>query len=198
MVRGWRRLRRVDHVLDNGVELIDPVGRHWSQGADGESFTARELRRAGRSGWRTVHNLTLEGGDIDHIVTGPGGVVAIETKHSDAEWHWLQRRDIHRRWVRQATDSARRARALVRQHAGVHVDVRPIVVAWVRGFDDEVVEVDGVRVVHGSRLADVLTALDETLTPQQADRIHQALMPVAERMDRHWAARTAAPARAIR
>ena len=177
-------------------ELIDPVGRRWWQGSDGEAATSGQLRRCRRQGWRVVHNLMLEAGDIDHIAVGPGGVVAIETKSTDADWEWLSRQSIHRGWTRQASSSAARARALVRQHAGLAVQVRPVVAAWVRGLADVgPVECNGVRIVHGSTLADLLGDLDPVLTGEQVDQIHQALEPVARRLDVHWASRSAAAAR---
>src|SRR5438105_2717300 len=52
----------------------------------GEQWTAAELRRLERAGWRILnHALLREGGDIDHIAIGPPGVFVIETKWS-AEW----------------------------------------------------------------------------------------------------------------
>lgn len=174
-------------------DLLDPVGRHLRQGADGESFTAEQLRRCARHGWRATHNLVLEHGDIDHIAIGPGGVVAIETKCPDADWQWLHRHGIARRWARQARSSALRAKALVRQHAGLRLEARPILVVWTRGLADAGhVEVDGVRVIHGSDLTELLDELPRVLDADQVDRIHHALEPVARQLDAHWRTRNSA------
>src|SRR5690606_9757041 len=97
-------------------ELVDDVTRRFVNGAGGEEMTAAELRRCTRLGWRSVHNVVLEAGDIDHIAVGPGGVVVIETKNPDAGWDWLHRNGVHEPWVRQAKRAALRASALIRQH----------------------------------------------------------------------------------
>lgn len=171
-------------------ELIDPVGRHWWNGADGESFTARELRRRSRQGWCAVHNVMLESGDVDHIAIGPGGVVAIETKSSDADWPWLRGRSVHHGWADQARRSARRTRALVKQHAAIDLDVDPVVVVWATGLEGAgPVEHDGVRIVHGRELVGLLDARSIELTQEQIEGIRSALESYAQRLDRHVAAR---------
>lgn len=164
-------------------ELVDPVSRRYARGADGEEFTARELRRCSRHGWRSVHNVVLESGDIDHIVVGPGGIVAIETKCPDAGWPWLKGQGIHHPWVRQASRSAMKTNALIRQHSGLRTEVHPVVVVWARGLAGEPVEVDGVRVLHGTDLAGFLGSLAPALDQEQVRQIHSALEPVAARLD---------------
>lgn len=164
-------------------ELVDPVSRRFAKGADGEEFTAHELRRHSRKGWRCIHNVALESGDIDHIVVGRGGVVAIETKCPDAGWAWLRRQNIHIPWVRQAARSAMKASALVRQHSGMRVEVHPVVVVWARGLAGDSVEVDGVRVLHGTDLGSFLDGLAPVLDIEQVRQIQRALEPVATRLD---------------
>lgn len=176
-------------------ELVDPVSRRFARGADGEEHTARELGRCSRQGWRCVHNVVLESGDIDHMVVGPGGVMAIETKRPDAGWGWLQGQDVHLRWVRQASRAAMKTRALIRQHRGLQVEVRPVVVVWARGLAGERVEVDGVRVLHGTDLAGFLDGLAPALDREQVRQIHSALEPVAIRLEAVLGARRDALAR---
>lgn len=171
-------------------ELIDPVGRRWSNGADGESLTARELRRRRTQGWCAVHNVMLASGDVDHIAIGPGGVVAIETKSSDAAWAWLRGRSLHHDWVDQAKRSARRTRALVKQHAGMDLDVEPVVVVWASGLEGTgAVEHDGVRIVHGRELVGLLDARPMEITPEEIEGIRAALESYARGLDRHVVAR---------
>ena len=176
-------------------ELIDPVSRRWVRGADGEAFTAQQLRRLRRRGWRAVHNIALESGDIDHLAIGPGGVLALETKSTDADWSWLAGRDEPRGWAKQAKDSAFRARWLIRQHTGLDVSVEPLVVAWTQGLADlGVVHVDGVRVVHGSALAHSLVGYDAVLSTDAVRTIKDALEPVAIQLEVHRARRRPAAA----
>ena len=143
-----------------GFDLVDPVSRRIQSGADGEWLTARELRRLRRAGWRTVHNVHLAHGDIDHVAVGPAGVVAIETKASDSDWDFVSHCGATRRWARQARDSSRRARWLIAQHADIDVEPVAVVSVWVRGAKDGVDDAGwGVRIVHGSRLAETIGAL---------------------------------------
>ena len=54
----------------------------WRRGAAGERRTARLLAPLERRGWAVLHDLAIPGtqANIDHLVIGPGGVVAIDTK----------------------------------------------------------------------------------------------------------------------
>ncbi len=178
-------------------ELLDPVTRHWIQGAEGEEFTGHELDRCKRQGWRAIHNLHLKAGDIDHIAIGPGGVVVIETKCPDADWAWLSRSKQPSDWVRQVNASALRTRALIQQHAHAPVDVRPIVVVWAKGLVDAgTVRIDGVLFLHGSQLGKHLRGLTPTLNESEVQRIHEALNPVAQQLQRHHDQPRLTPARA--
>ncbi len=51
-----------------------------------EQWTAQELRKLKRRGWRVVNHLMLRTWDIDHVLVGPGGIFAIETKWSSRPW----------------------------------------------------------------------------------------------------------------
>jgi hypothetical protein len=56
-------------------------------GAAAEQWTASELRPLRRLGWRIVNHFSLRASmDIDHVMVGPGGVVAVETKWSAQGW----------------------------------------------------------------------------------------------------------------
>lgn len=60
-----------------GVRTRD---RSWRVGAAGESKVGRKLDRL--RGWRVLHNVPLPGGgDVDHLLIGPHGVLAVNTKH---------------------------------------------------------------------------------------------------------------------
>jgi Nuclease-related domain len=55
-------------------------------GDQGEQWTAQELRKLRRRGWRVVNHIMLRQWDIDHVLVGPGGLFAIETKWSAKAW----------------------------------------------------------------------------------------------------------------
>jgi hypothetical protein len=60
-------------------------------GYDGELATAQELNQLMRHGYYVFHDLQAENFNIDHIVIGPAGVFAVETKSRS--------NDIGRRFV---------------------------------------------------------------------------------------------------
>jgi hypothetical protein len=55
----------------------------WRRGAAGERRTARLLAPLERQGWAALHDLAIPNSraNIDHLVIGPGGVLAIDSKH---------------------------------------------------------------------------------------------------------------------
>jgi Nuclease-related domain len=54
----------------------------WRRGAAGERRTAALLKPLERHGWAVLHDLAVPGSqaNIDHLVIGPGGVFAIDSK----------------------------------------------------------------------------------------------------------------------
>jgi hypothetical protein len=54
----------------------------WRRGASGERRTARMLSPLERHGWVVLHDLAVPGSqaNLDHLVIGPGGVFAIDSK----------------------------------------------------------------------------------------------------------------------
>jgi hypothetical protein len=54
----------------------------WRRGATGERRTARLLDPLERQGWVVLHDLAVPGSraNLDHLVIGPGGVFAIDSK----------------------------------------------------------------------------------------------------------------------
>ena len=81
-----------------GVMATLTVGGSWffvaymsgsasaSMGAVAEQWTASELRRLDTEGWRLVNGFHLRVSDIDHVLIGPAGVIAVETKWSRDAW----------------------------------------------------------------------------------------------------------------
>jgi len=69
------------------------------RGIRGEERVGSILDDLAEEGWRTVHDKSLGGGHVDHIVVGPGGILTVETKS-----HGGRRRVSHvdPRWLKQA------------------------------------------------------------------------------------------------
>lgn len=52
----------------------------WSQGAKGEEVVGAVLAELTEKGWLAIHDVSFGRGNIDHVLVGPGGLFAIETK----------------------------------------------------------------------------------------------------------------------
>jgi nuclease-like protein len=84
-----------------------------TMGAIAEQWTASELRPLRRAGWRIINHVALQKWDIDHVLVGPGGVIAVETKWSGGGWT-LDPQDI--RILRAADQVRKNARDLSLWH----------------------------------------------------------------------------------
>ena len=68
-------------ILDKKSEYARRRAANFRQGAQGELDTARALAELSLDGWLVLHDrLLLEGGNIDHLLVGPGGVVVVDSK----------------------------------------------------------------------------------------------------------------------
>lgn len=76
-------------------------------GDTAEQWTAMELRRLRRRGWRLVNRVVLKRQDVDHVLIGPGGVFAVETKWTATPWQLDPPEDRVRRAAAQASENAR-------------------------------------------------------------------------------------------
>jgi hypothetical protein len=79
-------------------------------GAMAETWSASELRRLTKHGWLVINGVPLEGRDLDHVLIGPGGVIAIESKWSAYGWRLHPPDDQVEAAIGQATANARSLR----------------------------------------------------------------------------------------
>jgi hypothetical protein len=165
-------------------ELADGPSARLADGAFGEEETARELRRLRRDGWRAVHNVYFESGDVDHVAIGPGGVVVIETKSSTGDWKFLVEQGWVSAWGRQARGGRDRIRALIKQRSGDVVSAVPLVVTWVAGQPEAPYSIsDEVIAIRGIGLRDHLRSLPKIQEADQIERIASALSAAAQQTD---------------
>jgi hypothetical protein len=144
----------------------------WRRGAGGERRTARLLAPLERQGWAVLHDLALPGSqaNLDHLVIGPGGVFAIDSKQYRGR---LQLDAVGKLWhgryplapaVRAASWEADQA-AQVLPDPGLAVvpivAVHGVQVPWGK------IVIDGVRVVTARRLPSMLRQLPVVLGPEQ-------------------------------
>ena len=144
----------------------------WRRGAAGERRTARLLGQLERQGWAVLHDLALpvSQANIDHLVIGPGGVFAIDTKQYRGR---LQLDAVGKLWhgryplapaVRAASWEADQA-AQVLPDPGMAVV--PIVAVHGAQVPWDKVVTDGVPVVSARRLPSMLRHLPVVLGPER-------------------------------
>lgn len=142
-----------------------------ARGGDAEEWTSQELRRLRPRGpWTVIDAVEFDRLDVDHVVVGPSGVFAVETKWTSAR---LDGTDLAaprwRRALEQSHFGARKIRLLLRAQ-GVRVDVRPVLILWGPALVDPPegsAVVDGVLVCWG-RQAKLWRPLLEKAGEEQA------------------------------
>lgn len=166
--------------LVNSAFLAHEASAVWQlRGAWGEENTRSELQKAKRRRlvWGWVDSISLQGGDLDHVVvTRSGGIVVLDSK-----WRSSIDADAVAEMTASAKKAAIRAQGLARsmlksERGAKHrarsqpVTVIAAVVLWgaARAMVKDGREVDGVRFVDGHKLVDWLRHLDGTPVPPDA------------------------------
>ena len=165
-----------------------------------EQWTAYELRRLKRRGWRLINHVHFRLWDIDHVLLGPGGVVVVETKFSSDGWapsRYTDRviSDAVERVQRNANDIG-----LVLGKASLpsHL-VSPVVVLWGRSDIYRVDCREGVvRVISGHLLRDWLRSVPDTgLEDLTASNLYDKLAGLVQQRDQHDLAANGEPAKPL-
>jgi hypothetical protein len=140
-------------VVAFGYPMIDGTYHLWAA-HNAEVWTNSDLRKLERDGWAAVGPVPFDGYDVDHVLVGPSGVYAIDTKYTDSDVNFGDRRSrgIVQGWADKAYDASRSLRLLLHHNYGVSVEVSPMVVAWGPQVTGRPVLSDGVAVLHGSDL----------------------------------------------
>src|ERR1051326_331627 len=58
-----------------------PIARRFNRGERGERHVADVLEELRSNGYRPIHDIVGDGFNVDHVLVGPRGVFAIETKY---------------------------------------------------------------------------------------------------------------------
>jgi hypothetical protein len=162
---------------------------NWQVGAWGEEWTAKEVAKLAAAGWVMLHDLRRSGGgNVDHVLVGPGGVFVLDSKNLDGQVRVdrdalsLTRPGDERpayssdQPVRQARGNAAHIHDLIQRRTGRALWVRGVVVLWAT-FPQQHARGNKVDLVAGSHLADWLTAQPTQLTPADVDELAAALVP---------------------
>ncbi len=130
-----RRLRRASPVRSTAADLLGgrSPARLFAIGARGERVVGRRLNRwAARRGWHVLHAVPVGGGDIDHVVIGPFGVVTVNTKvTATSVWvgqHGMKLGNVTVDYLRKSRAEAERAGRLLSGAVGEPVPVASAIV----------------------------------------------------------------------
>lgn len=134
--------------------------------------------------WLAVHDLPLDGRNIDHVIVTPLAVLAVETK-----WWGAGSRPAHHRRRENAVEQARRnARTL--GHLLTSFDARyalpvwPVLLTWGPGADDT--RLGPVDIVDGEDPRAWLAAYQTgAISSTLAEEVHAALLQHRARHDAH-------------
>jgi hypothetical protein len=173
-------------------------GLPYRRGMKGEQRVGRVADRLGKRGsWRALHSIPLGGGgDIDHLLIGPDGVVLIDTKYHRRARISVSERGI---WVNGApTDDAKKVRELAPRVqellstvCGFDVRVTPMVVLVNGGINAPELKSSGhpkgLLVATNWNLPRVLWDVEDGLLDEQVEAIY-----AAARRPETWAAKRTA------
>lgn len=133
-------------------------------GASSERDTSRSLRRHLPQGWRLVDDVPFDRFNVDHVLLGPGRVIAIETKFTtNRVWtEWGRPTKQLQASIAQARHAARKIGLLLKIG-----DVEAAVITWgPTTRSDKTRDHDGVPVIPGDRIADWLAGLASGGSPE--------------------------------
>ena len=186
------------HLLNSAVLAHEPRAIFQMRGAWGEDNTRSELESARRRKlvWGWVDSISLQSGDLDHVVvTRNGGVVVLDSKFRTVVTA-AQVADMTRAAARARARAEALARSVLksepagrRRASRTSVTVTPCIVIWGparHGVPDEH-HVDGVHFIDGGRLREWLHQLPPS--PVSEEAAHDFLKRLTEWRDRSPAAR---------
>lgn len=152
----------------------------YLKGAEGEEMIARVLGFL-PSDYHVFHSVWLTGestiGDIDHVVVGPNGVFALETKNWTGQVEvrddriLVDGRSPSRPPLRQVYRAARELRQMLDDGTKILVKVCPVL-CFAKGDSDIESDVADVLVCDGGNLVEILQRpRGEMLSPEKIERI---------------------------
>ncbi|QEU79902.1 nuclease-related domain-containing protein [Streptomyces subrutilus] len=150
----------------------------WYAGLEGERRVGRELERLVPLGWRVLHGIEKSnGGDIDHLMIGPGGVFTINTKHHRDASVWVgdSMAKINggppRPYAAASQSEAEFVRKVLGRYCAFEVPVEPVLVFVGIASLDRTAAQYAVRVYQEREVA-ALGPLAGALTPEQVEHVH--------------------------
>ena len=143
----------------------------WLRGAEGEEAVGAILESLTAEGWQVIHDVTFGRGNIDHVVVGPGGVFAVETKSHGGRIS-LERLDP------KMLSQAYAEKKTLEKRLGV--EVQPLLV-FSRAYliERPSAQLQGVTVMTARGLSHYFSRRRPTMSPEQARQVFARLAFVA-------------------
>lgn len=152
--------------------VFSPQFDHWLQGARGEQKVGAVLDRLSQDGWRALHDISLGRGNIDHILVGPAGIFAIETKSRRTP---IRVEHIHGDMLKQAYAEKK----LLERITGYKVQALLVFSeAWLIGSLPA--ERHGVLILPARMLDGYIRQRPLVVTPSRAEEVHGRLAAAFE------------------
>jgi hypothetical protein len=181
----WRPLSIVGLAMVLGVGWVSGAGRKldptpWLKGALGEEEVGRILAELWAEGYFDLHDIDTGRGNIDHVVIGPTGVVAVETKHWNGNFVPIKGRlYFNGSPTEEPLRQAQRAAIMVAERlaaADVPTFVEAVVVSTRGSVAKGQLRFRRATVLQPDRLNDWIRARPNRLTPQQVTRARAAIL----------------------
>jgi hypothetical protein len=156
-------------ILVVSHSVLPLVERH-ERGATGEEQVGGLLETLASEGWSVIHDASFGHGNVDHILIGPAGVFAVETKSHPGP---ITVRQIHGATLEQARSEQRAIERITGE------PVEPLIVysrAWV---DRPLARRKGVRIVPARMLVSYLERQSPTLSSDEIGRARRRVLAAA-------------------
>ncbi|MEV0093381.1 nuclease-related domain-containing protein [Streptomyces sp. NPDC050738] len=147
-------------------------------GLGGERRVGRELERLTSQGWRVLHGVPKSnGGDIDHLLIGPGGVFSINTKCHPGASVWVGdsmakvNNGPPEPYAAASKAEAAYVREVLERHCGFPVAVEPVLVFVDVATVYRAVTQNKVR-IYQEREVSALGPLTGVLTPDRVEAVY--------------------------
>jgi hypothetical protein len=153
--------------------LVPREVENFRTGAEGEVATADALKSLAADGWRIVHDRALTKTNVDHVLVGPGGIYAIETKRwqgtLNVDEEGLTRNGRPESNVgRNCRSAARELSAYIKGETGKSPWIQGVVVLW-GDFEPGIADRNRVTYLSGDQVVDWVRSRPGSLSGSEID-----------------------------
>jgi len=175
------------------LKILDRRNR-YRLGFDGERFVGEHLSTIMLDGYRVFHDVPFDDFNVDHVVVGPAGVFAIETKtrrkrkglkdnhkvkFDGAKLHWPDN-EVNDYGVQNAYDRAKSLQQWLSSAVGTSVTVAPMLVF--PGWMVQEQRLGKVRVLNPKNVRGHIKAIEKKNEALSDQRIQQIVHQLSEKV----------------